>query len=93
MRNLWRPLIHIPGKSAAATHENWFKGSLLAVISCATWSVWYIMQVFTLTQDKFYENILHIMHRDHATVMMVFDSYSFFCLCVTGDGYNSDFMQ
>ncbi|RYR15987.1 hypothetical protein Ahy_B04g072968 [Arachis hypogaea] len=44
MRNLWRPLIHIPGKSAAATHENWLKGSLLAVIGCVSW---YIMQVKT----------------------------------------------
>ncbi|TKY51855.1 WAT1-related protein [Spatholobus suberectus] len=28
MRNLWRPLIHIPGKSAAI-NESWLKGSLL----------------------------------------------------------------
>ncbi|XP_020968181.1 WAT1-related protein At5g07050 isoform X2 [Arachis ipaensis] len=48
MRNLWRPVIHIPGKSSAAAHENWLKGSLLAVISCVSWSVWYIMQAATL---------------------------------------------
>ncbi|XLS90518.1 hypothetical protein HN51_066526 [Arachis hypogaea] len=47
MRNLWRPLIHIPGKSAAATHENWLKGSLLAVIGCVSW---YIMQTDHKTQ-------------------------------------------
>ncbi|KAG4910958.1 hypothetical protein JHK87_057074 [Glycine soja] len=46
MRNLWHPLIHIPGKSAAI-NEDWLKGSILTVSSCVTWSVWYIMQVFT----------------------------------------------
>ncbi|MED6131587.1 hypothetical protein PIB30_011190 [Stylosanthes scabra] len=48
MRNLWHPIIHIQGKKAAAVHENWLKGSLLAVISCVAWSVWYIMQAATL---------------------------------------------
>ncbi|XP_014628070.2 WAT1-related protein At5g07050 isoform X1 [Glycine max] len=43
MRNLWHPLIHIPGKSAAI-NEDWLKGSILTVSSCVTWSVWYIMQ-------------------------------------------------
>ncbi|XP_040861746.1 WAT1-related protein At5g07050 isoform X2 [Glycine max] len=47
MRNLWRPLIHIPGKSAAI-NESWLKGSLLTVLSCVTWSIWYIMQAATL---------------------------------------------
>ncbi|KAG6668668.1 hypothetical protein I3843_01G179100 [Carya illinoinensis] len=46
MRNLWQPLIRIQGN--AATHENWLKGSLLTVASCITWSIWYIMQAFTL---------------------------------------------
>ncbi|KAI3911726.1 hypothetical protein MKX01_029487 [Papaver californicum] len=32
-------------------HENWLKGSLLAVASCMTWSIWYIMQVVTLKKD------------------------------------------
>jgi len=49
MRNLWRPLIHIRPKSAAIT-EDWLKGSILTVASCVAWSLWYIMQVFTLTQ-------------------------------------------
>ncbi|KAG4983741.1 hypothetical protein JHK87_028490 [Glycine soja] len=47
MRNLWRPLIHIPGKSAAI-NESWLKGSLLTVLSCVTWSIWCIMQAATL---------------------------------------------
>ncbi|GAB4850935.1 hypothetical protein Ancab_030234 [Ancistrocladus abbreviatus] len=47
IRNLWHPPIHIQG-SAAATHESWVKGSILAVVSCITWSIWYIMQAFTL---------------------------------------------
>ncbi|XP_059447253.1 WAT1-related protein At5g07050-like [Corylus avellana] len=46
MRNLWHPLIHVQGKTA--THENWLKGSILTVASCITWSIWYIMQAFTL---------------------------------------------
>ncbi|RDX74752.1 WAT1-related protein, partial [Mucuna pruriens] len=47
MRNLWHPLIHIPGKSGAI-NGNWLKGSLLTVSSCVTWSIWYIMQAATL---------------------------------------------
>ncbi|KAL2325087.1 hypothetical protein Fmac_024145 [Flemingia macrophylla] len=47
MRNLWRPLIHIPGKSAA-NNESWLKGSVLTVSSCIMWSVWFIMQAATL---------------------------------------------
>ncbi|PRQ36514.1 hypothetical protein RchiOBHm_Chr4g0392381 [Rosa chinensis] len=43
MRNLWSPLIHIPGKSSI--HENWLKGSILTVASCIAWSLWYIMQL------------------------------------------------
>ncbi|KAF5452699.1 hypothetical protein F2P56_027668 [Juglans regia] len=46
MRNLWRPPIHIQGNTA--TRENWLKGSLLTLASCLTWSIWYIMQAFTL---------------------------------------------
>ncbi|XP_057958485.1 WAT1-related protein At4g08300-like [Malania oleifera] len=46
IRNLWHPLIHI--KSSTMTHENWFKGSVLTVASCITWSIWYIMQAITL---------------------------------------------
>ncbi|XP_020222898.1 WAT1-related protein At5g07050 isoform X1 [Cajanus cajan] len=47
MRSLWHPLIHIPGKSAAI-NESWLKGSLLTVLSCVTWSMWFIMQAATL---------------------------------------------
>ncbi|KAF5465971.1 hypothetical protein F2P56_015933 [Juglans regia] len=47
VRNLWQPLIRID-QGSAATHENWLKGSLLTVASCITWSIWYIMQAFTL---------------------------------------------
>ncbi|XWS39207.1 hypothetical protein CRYUN_Cryun18bG0030400 [Craigia yunnanensis] len=46
IKNLWHPLVHIQGKSA--NHENWLKGSILFVASCITWSIWYIMQAFTL---------------------------------------------
>ncbi|XP_022739902.1 WAT1-related protein At4g08300-like [Durio zibethinus] len=46
IKNLWHPLVHIQGKSAI--HENWLKGSILTVASCMTWSIWYIMQAFTL---------------------------------------------
>ncbi|XP_017435803.1 WAT1-related protein At5g07050 isoform X2 [Vigna angularis] len=47
IKNLWRPLIHIPRKSAAIT-EDWLKGSILTVSSCVAWSLWYIMQASTL---------------------------------------------
>ncbi|KAH6809002.1 hypothetical protein C2S51_026785 [Perilla frutescens var. frutescens] len=40
-------LIHIRG-STTVIQENWLKGSLLTVASCITWSVWYIMQAYTL---------------------------------------------
>ena len=33
---------HVTGK---LVHYNWIKGSILAVASCISWSVWYIMQV------------------------------------------------
>ncbi|KAJ7954733.1 WAT1-related protein [Quillaja saponaria] len=46
MRNLWHPLIQIHG--SAATYESWLKGSILTVASCLTWSIWYIMQAYTL---------------------------------------------
>ncbi|GMH19950.1 hypothetical protein Nepgr_021791 [Nepenthes gracilis] len=44
--SLGRPLVRIQG--TAATHENWVKGSILTVASCVAWSLWYIMQAFTL---------------------------------------------
>ncbi|KAF3456799.1 hypothetical protein FNV43_RR01453 [Rhamnella rubrinervis] len=46
LRNLWHPLIHIQGK--ASPHKDWLKGSILSVISCITWSMFYIMQAVTL---------------------------------------------
>ncbi|KAJ9696897.1 hypothetical protein PVL29_008896 [Vitis rotundifolia] len=45
IRNLSSPLIHI---SRNNLHENWTKGAILTVASCITWSVWYIMQAFTM---------------------------------------------
>ncbi|KAB1213732.1 hypothetical protein CJ030_MR5G021864 [Morella rubra] len=38
--------IHLVGSSSV--HENRIKGPILAVASCITWSIWYIMQGFTL---------------------------------------------
>ncbi|XP_047317486.1 WAT1-related protein At5g07050-like [Impatiens glandulifera] len=46
IKNLWPPLIHIQGSSVF--QEDWLKGSLLTVASCVSWSIWYIMQAFTL---------------------------------------------
>ncbi|KAL3828237.1 hypothetical protein ACJIZ3_017039 [Penstemon smallii] len=40
-------VIHTRG-SKTVVQENWFKGSLLAVASCITWSIWYIMQAYSL---------------------------------------------
>ncbi|KDP40312.1 hypothetical protein JCGZ_02310 [Jatropha curcas] len=47
MKNLWDPIIHIGGKTAS-NQESWLKGSILTVASCMSWSIWYIMQAFTL---------------------------------------------
>ncbi|XP_030442698.2 WAT1-related protein At5g07050-like [Syzygium oleosum] len=46
VRNLWHPLIHIGGN--ISVREDWMKGSVLTVASCVTWSIWYIMQAYTL---------------------------------------------
>ncbi|KAM7485194.1 hypothetical protein LguiA_001203 [Lonicera macranthoides] len=46
VRSLGHPLIQFRGN--ASTHENWLKGSVLTVTSCITWSIWYIMQAYTL---------------------------------------------
>ncbi|XVF19613.1 hypothetical protein REPUB_Repub11eG0125800 [Reevesia pubescens] len=46
VKNFWHPIIHIEGNSVI--HENWLKVSILAVTSCITWSMWYILQAFTL---------------------------------------------
>ncbi|XP_022759764.1 WAT1-related protein At5g07050-like [Durio zibethinus] len=45
VQSLWGAPIHIKRLSV---HENWVKGSFLAVFSCITWAVWYIMQATTL---------------------------------------------
>ncbi|XP_073136296.1 WAT1-related protein At4g08300-like [Henckelia pumila] len=49
LKNIGHALIHIRG-STAVIQENWLKGSLLAVASCITWSIWYIMQAYTLNR-------------------------------------------
>ncbi|XP_030544020.2 WAT1-related protein At5g07050-like [Rhodamnia argentea] len=46
VRNLGHPLIHIGGNTTV--REDWLKGSILTVASCITWSIWYIMQAYTL---------------------------------------------
>ncbi|XP_044498252.1 WAT1-related protein At5g07050-like [Mangifera indica] len=47
MRNLlYSHQIHIQGNTPI--HEHWLKGSILTIASCITWSIWYIMQAFTL---------------------------------------------
>ncbi|KAJ4722663.1 WAT1-related protein [Melia azedarach] len=46
MRNLWHPLIHIHRNTRI--HEQWLKGSVLAVASCISWSIGYIIQAKTL---------------------------------------------
>lgn len=46
LRNLWHPLIKMGGQGMI--HERWLEGSLLTVASCITWSIWYIMQAYTL---------------------------------------------
>ncbi|CAI9762719.1 unnamed protein product [Fraxinus pennsylvanica] len=47
LKNLGHTLIHIRG-STTVVHEHWLKGSLLTIASCITWSIWYIMQAYTL---------------------------------------------
>ncbi|XP_011028786.1 PREDICTED: WAT1-related protein At4g08300-like isoform X3 [Populus euphratica] len=37
--------IHIKSN---ASQQNWVKGSILLVVSCITWSLWFIMQAYTL---------------------------------------------
>ncbi|KAK4266125.1 hypothetical protein QN277_027092 [Acacia crassicarpa] len=42
IRNIWPPLIHI--HKTNHIHEEWLKGSLLAIASCVAWAIWFIMQ-------------------------------------------------
>lgn len=46
IQNISQALIQIHGNSNI--HENWIKGSILTVASCLTFSVWYVMQAYTL---------------------------------------------
>ncbi|KAL3506101.1 hypothetical protein ACH5RR_031483 [Cinchona calisaya] len=46
LKNPWRPIVHLRGNTVI--QENWLKGSILTVASCLTWSIWYIMQAYTL---------------------------------------------
>ncbi|XP_057546987.1 WAT1-related protein At4g08300-like [Amaranthus tricolor] len=47
IRNIWNPLLRIHG-SSSTTNENWMIGSILNAASCISWSIWYIMQAYTL---------------------------------------------
>ncbi|KAJ4826130.1 hypothetical protein Tsubulata_021877 [Turnera subulata] len=47
IKNLGPPLVHIHAKTAGQL-GGWLKGSILAVASCVSWSIWYIMQALTL---------------------------------------------
>ncbi|XP_024961850.1 WAT1-related protein At4g08300-like [Cynara cardunculus var. scolymus] len=46
MTSLGHAAIHFT--QTTVIQENWFKGSVLTVSSCLTWSIWYIMQAYTL---------------------------------------------
>jgi len=35
---------HLGGEIA---HNNWIKGTILTVVSCISWSLWYILQVYS----------------------------------------------
>ncbi|PIN07737.1 hypothetical protein CDL12_19689 [Handroanthus impetiginosus] len=47
MKDLGYTLIHIEG-ATTVVQKNWLKGSLLAIASCITWSICYILQTYTL---------------------------------------------
>jgi len=48
MSNFWRPLFTIqPTIASSVTEKSQFKGSLLIVLCCVTWSLCFIMQVFS----------------------------------------------
>lgn len=44
LKNIGHPLIYIE-RGNSVVHENWLKSLTLTVVSCITWSMWYIMQV------------------------------------------------
>ncbi|XP_020261393.1 WAT1-related protein At4g08300-like isoform X2 [Asparagus officinalis] len=45
IKNLWGAQLHTQG---SVVHGRWLEGSTLTVVSCITWSIWYIMQAVTL---------------------------------------------
>ncbi|CAN4091840.1 unnamed protein product [Withania somnifera] len=47
LKNLWHPLIYIH-QGNNLVKEKWVEGSILTVASCITWSIWFIMQAYTL---------------------------------------------
>ncbi|XP_004237143.1 WAT1-related protein At2g39510-like [Solanum lycopersicum] len=47
VKSLGRTLIYIH-RGNGVVHENWSKGLILTAASCITWSMWYIMQAYTL---------------------------------------------
>ncbi|XP_070040588.1 WAT1-related protein At4g08290-like [Nicotiana tomentosiformis] len=47
VKNLGLTLICID-RGNGVVHENWLKGSILTAASCIIWSIWYIMQAYTL---------------------------------------------
>nr|XP_016461834.1 PREDICTED: WAT1-related protein At4g08290-like [Nicotiana tabacum] len=47
VKNLGLTLIYID-RGNGVVHSNWLKGSILTAASCITWSIWYIMQAYTL---------------------------------------------
>ncbi|CAN6296513.1 unnamed protein product [Urochloa humidicola] len=48
IKSLWKAPIHTHGSSGVPAHENWMKGSFLAVASCISWSIWCILQVSSM---------------------------------------------
>ena len=63
----WKAPIRIPSGEAAATHDGWLKGALLAVASCVCWSIWYIMQVrknYTVTSSSYRHSVMHSCTRE-----------------------------
>ncbi|XWS31444.1 hypothetical protein CRYUN_Cryun23aG0076400 [Craigia yunnanensis] len=46
IHRLWAAPIHL--KRLSSIHENWVKGSILAVASCISWAIWFIMQAVIL---------------------------------------------
>ncbi|KAL5997038.1 hypothetical protein ACLOJK_007965 [Asimina triloba] len=46
VKNIGTAFIHI--ESSTAIHGDWIRGSILVVLSCISWSIWYIMQAVIL---------------------------------------------